>query len=120
MGNAVWLAAPYLSLLVIWKWRALGCRIPDRTALTLPVGWVAVVGLLAAVAGLWAPPVPVLALLGALSGLAMLTAGRGDDGSDGDDDPRPSPLDWERFDAARRRWGRDPRTGPVRSPSGVA
>lgn len=120
MGNAVWLAAPYLSLLLFWKWRPLGRRILGRTRLTLPVGWIAVAGLLSAVAGLWKAPVPLLALLAALSGLAMLTADRGD-GRDAEDDEGPPPLiDWDGFDAARRRWSRDPRTGPVRSPSGVA
>lgn len=114
MSPAVWLAAPYLSVMLICRWPVAGRRVAAHTAITLPLGWLAVLGVFGAVVGAWTLPLPVLAVLGGLSGLAMLTAAPGDDEDDGggeDDDEDPSPeLDWDRFDEERRHWERAPLT----------
>jgi hypothetical protein len=115
MGTAAWLVSPYLSMLVICRSPAIARRVARHTAATLPLGWVAVLALFAAPAGLWSPPVAVLAVCAALSGLAVMTPGpgRGDDGRGPDDggggDDGPPVVDWDAFDAARRGWGGGPR-----------
>lgn len=124
MQTAAWLASPYLSTLVICRTPWIGRRVAGHTALTLPVGWAAVLALLAALVDLWSPPLAVMLLCAALSGLAMIVAGPGrdDDGPGPEDDgpPPPPTVDWDAFDGARRSWERDRRQGPTRSPSGVA
>ena len=97
MVTAASLVAPYASVMVIFRWRRIAARIASHTALTLPVGWAAVIALLAALLGVWSPPTGVLVLCAALSGLAMITPGDsgGDDGpGDEDDDGQPPALDW--------------------------
>jgi hypothetical protein len=107
MSSIVWLAAPYLSVLGFFAWPRTARFIAPHTAVTLPVGWAAVLALAAALVGLWSPPLPVLAVCAALSGLAMLTPGRGNDGPDrgrDEDDGEPPPIDWDVFDDVRHRW----------------
>lgn len=122
MQNAAWLATPYLSMLAITRWRPLGRRVAGHTAITLPIGWAAVVVLCGALVEAWAVPLAAMLAAAGLSGLAMLLSGGGGGDDDGgiepDDDPPPL-LDWDRFDDPRGRSGRFRRTGPVRTPSGV-
>ena len=109
--HLAWLAAPYLSMLVICTSPRLGRHVARNTAWTLPLGWVAVLALATAVLGLWSPPLALMALCAALSGLAVLTTGGRDDGRgpDGWDDEPPAPVvDWDAFDRARRAWERRP------------
>lgn len=118
MPAAVWLAAPYVSMLLICRIPAVGARVAGHTALTLPVGWLAVLGVFGAVAGAWHPPLWTIAVLGALSGLAMIVTGGGEDdnggeGRDPEDEPPPPATDWDAFDRARSRWER---VGPRLSP----
>jgi hypothetical protein len=118
MATALWLAGPYLSMLVLCRWQRVARCVADHTATTLLVGWVAVLALAAAMLGLWNPPVAVLAVCAVLSGLAVMTPGPGrwDDGPgpDADDEPPPS-IDWERFDDWRRGWDPDRRGRTSRS-----
>jgi|1185.fasta_scaffold1531246_1 hypothetical protein len=116
MQTAAWLAAPYLSALVICRTLPVVRRVAKHVALTLAVGWIAVLALMAAVLRVWSPPVAFLAVFASLSGLAMLTAGprRGDDDSADEDDDEPPPVtDWDAFDAARSGWARPRRPRPV-------
>jgi len=118
MATAATLVAPYASVMFIFRWRRIAASIASHTTVTLPIGWGAVLALLAALLGVWSLPVGVLVLCAALSGLAMITPGDdgGDDGPGDDDDDDPPPgLDWDAFDRARRRWDRFGRPGP-RSP----
>jgi hypothetical protein len=118
MASIAWLASPYLSLLVLRRWRWSRNVIAGHSALTVPAGWVAVLVLALAVLGAWSLPLPVLAACAALSGAAMLLPGRGgedDDDAEDDDEPRPPEIDWDDFDDRRRRWG-EPRTGPPVAP----
>ena len=120
MQNAAWLATPYLSMLAITRWRPLGRRVAGHTAITLPIGWAAVVVLFGALVEAWVVPLAAMLAAAGLSGLAMLLSGGGGDdgGSEPDDDPPPL-FDRDRFDDPRSRSGRFRRTGPVRTPSGV-
>ena len=121
MQNAAWLATPYLSMLAITRWRPLGRRLVGLTPITLPLGWAGVIVLLGALLRIWTVPTAAMIAAAAVSGLAMLLAGRGDDGDDPidpDDDPPPL-ADRDRFDGPRNRSGRFVRTGPVRTPSGA-
>jgi hypothetical protein len=111
----VWLAAPYVSLYALWRWRPAHAFIACNPIFTLVVGWLAVSALLLALLRVWRPGEPVLALCAGLSGLAMLTAraGRDDDGPDEDEpeDEPPPEVDWDAFDDARSGWDR-PLVGP--------
>ena len=109
MATVAWLISPYLSMLVICRSRPIARRVAQHTAVTLPVGWIAVLVLSSTLLGLWAPPFAVLAICAALSGLSVMTSRtRGDDDGRQPDDPEDPPpgVDWDAFDAARRRWGR--------------
>jgi hypothetical protein len=121
MHNAVWLAAPYLSMLAITRWRPLGRRVAGHTAITLPFGWAALVVLFGALVQAWALPLAAMLAAAALSGLAMLLSGGGEDDDDPfePDDDLPPLFDWDGFDSTRNRSGRFRRTGPVRTPSGA-
>ena len=121
MATPIWLVAPYVSVLVICKWAPVARHVATHTAWTLPLGWTAVLALFGAVLGLWSLPLPAVAVCAALSGFAMITGriGPGGEGPRGDDDA-PSPVDWDEFDVARRRWERTPRGGGSRPPAGVA
>src|SRR3954465_7315047 len=115
MVIGVSLAAPYLSVLTICRLAPVGRQVSRHAALTLPVGWAAVLGLRAARRGIWAPPMWAVVACAALSGLAMMTPGDGrdDDGPEEHDDDPPPMSDWDAFAAARRRWERFGR-GPMR------
>ena len=120
MANIAWLAAPYVSMWLIFRSGPLARAVAGHTALTLPIGWIAVLALLAGLLHLWEPPVVLMAVCAALSGLSMISQGPdpGDDDDDPEPDDEPPPLiDWDAFDAARRDWqrGRTPR--PPRSPT---
>ena len=110
MRELAWLTTPYLSMLVICRSDRIARHVASHTALTLPVGWVAVLALCGTVLRLWSLPLPVVALCAVLSGLAMTTSGRGrNDGPDPDDDDEPPPgVDWDDFDRLREEWRRVP------------
>ena len=112
MASIAWLTGPYLSLLVLRRWRWSRACVARHSGLTLPLGWVAVLTLSTALVGLWDAPAPVLAVCAASSGLSMLTPRRrdGDDHRPDDgtpDDPPPPGLDWIAFDGLRREWARE-------------
>src|SRR3954452_11245776 len=97
MVTVVSLAAPYLSVLTICRLAPVGRQVARHAALTLPVGWAAVFGLLAALLGVWSPPLWAVVACAALSGLAMMTPGnaRADAAPPPDDDDPPPAGDWE-------------------------
>lgn len=120
MARVLWLAFPYLSLMTLCRCAPVTRLVGGHPRLTLPLGWLALLVLFAAVLGLYTISLPVAMLCGAVSGLSMLTprSGGDDDGGGGDDGPSDDPppgIDWDAFDAARRAWARGPR-----DPAGVA
>ena len=116
MAEIAWLATPYVSMWMIFRSGRMARLVVGHTALTLPVGWIAVLALLAGLLRLWSPPLALMVVCAALSGLAMISEGPGPDDDDDDPEPEPEPpplIDWDAFDAARRGWQRDrprPRT----------
>jgi hypothetical protein len=115
MATAVSMALPFLSTLVVVRCAPLARLVASRTGLTLPLGWAAVMVVLASALGLAKVPVAALIACSLLAGLSMVTPVPGDDDDwpGGDpDDPEPGPvIDWDEFDRTRRRWTPQPRAG---------